>query len=106
MKPFLLSSLSASTYSRALGIIILSCTSLSLSAEPSQTYRTGYAYDLKSNELLYSESHQETYSGETLLSSIVSYRSPDGEAFATKHSDFSQTLSCPTSSSKILGRDI
>jgi hypothetical protein len=50
---------------------------------------TGYAYDLNSNELLYSESHQETYSGDTLLSSTVSYRSADGETFATKHADFS-----------------
>ncbi len=81
-------SLPVNTCSFTVGLALL-FFSLNTPAETAERYMTGYAYDLKSNTLLYSESHQETYSGDTLLSSTVSYRFPDGKTFATKHIDFS-----------------
>ncbi len=61
-----------------------------IAAEPASTrYTKGYAYDLKSDELLYTEAHEERYDGETLRSSVVTYQSADGKIIASKKIDFS-----------------
>jgi len=57
--------------------------------------RVGYAYDSNTNQLLYTESHHEKYSGGVLQRSEVIYKDPAEKIFASKIADFSNSLFMP-----------
>lgn len=57
--------------------------------------RVGYAYDSNTNQLLYTESHHEKYSGGVLLRSEVIYKDPAENIFASKIADFSNSQFMP-----------
>lgn len=57
--------------------------------------RMGYAYDSDTNQLLYTESHHEQYSGGILQRSEVIYKDPAENIFASKIADFSNSQFMP-----------
>lgn len=46
--------------------------------------RVGYAYDIDTGQLLYTENHRETMRGDQVVADRVTYRDPSGEPFAEK----------------------
>ncbi len=66
--------------------------------EPPATTRSfkGIAYDRKTGALLYTEEYQQSWSGERLVSTRVSYRDPSGKEIATKTLDFAKGIERPT----------
>jgi len=50
--------------------------------------RTGYAYDQKTNDLIYSEIHYEKYKNGLILHSNVIYKNPESNVIARKRVDF------------------
>lgn len=57
--------------------------------------RTGYAYELGKDRLLYTEEHEEHQENGKVARSEVTYRDPDGEVIATKRLDFSSHATGP-----------
>ncbi len=55
----------------------------------------GYAYDVKSGELLYQEQHTQQLRGELPVSLDTVYRGPDGEPFAQRQVTYGDTPSQP-----------
>lgn len=49
----------------------------------------GYAYDLRTNEYLYTELHEQRLDGERWLGGTIDYYAPDGSKMASKTLDFS-----------------
>lgn len=58
-------------------------------AETQVSERVGYAYDIDTGELLYSESHYETFLDGRIVSDKVTYRDAAGKVFAEKEVDYS-----------------
>ena len=78
-------------------LAILVCLSVALPVASAEVMRTrvGYAYDLKTNALVYIERHQETLVGERVVDSVVSYLDPSGEVFAKKTVQFEAGVFTP-----------
>lgn len=57
---------------------------------------TGYAYDSKTGELLYTETHRQQFEQDRLVRDEVSYRDKGGILFARKSLDFAQDLYAPS----------
>lgn len=57
---------------------------------------TGYAYDAKTSELLYTETHRQQFEQDRLVRDEVSYRDKTGQLFARKSLDFSADLYAPS----------
>ncbi len=57
--------------------------------------RRGHAYDLKTEQLLYTEVHHETWDGATLLKDDVTYLLPDGGLLASKTVDYTHSQLTP-----------
>lgn len=57
--------------------------------------RTGYAYALDKDMLLYTEKHHESVENGRVVRSVVTYRDPEGQIVATKRLDFSGNAASP-----------
>ena len=57
--------------------------------------RIGYAYDINTNQLLYTENHHEKYSDGVLQKTEVIYKDPAENIFARKTADFSNNQFMP-----------
>lgn len=57
--------------------------------------RKGYAYDIKTQELVYIEVHNETWEDNVLLKDDVEYLLPDGSLLASKSVDYSISALIP-----------
>ena len=68
--------------------ILLLIFSTYINAESIINERVGYARDLVSDELLYSEWHFEEFQGDKILSDKVTYKNADGETIAIKTVDY------------------
>jgi hypothetical protein len=79
---------------RILVLLCLSLNVMSLSANEIQT-RIGYAYDKKTNELVYTESHYEKYVDGLIYTSRVIYKDASERIFAKKTVDFSNNPFMP-----------
>jgi hypothetical protein len=65
------------------------------SAHAESNERTGYAYDKRTGQFLYSETHREVIEDGRLLKSTVAYRDSAGNVFAEKYIDFRKSLTMP-----------
>ena len=74
--------------SKLITLFILSAT-VSISTAEEMPTRIGHAYDKETNELLYTETHFEKFSGVTVAKSKVVYKDTSEEVFAEKNVDFS-----------------
>ncbi|MEQ8288667.1 MAG: hypothetical protein RIB78_02975 [Gammaproteobacteria bacterium] len=70
-------------------ILAMLVVCLPVLAETQVSERVGYAYDIDSGELLYSESHYETFQDGRIVSDKVTYRDTEGNVFAEKEVDYS-----------------
>lgn len=75
-------------------LLVLSLASSIVSANGALT-RIGYAYDKKSNELVYTENHFENYIDGLVHSSRVVYKDPSENIIGTKTVDFSNNEFIP-----------
>jgi len=57
--------------------------------------RVGYAYDKKTGEFLYSETHREVMENGRVVKNTVAYRDDDGNVFAEKYIDYQKSLVMP-----------
>jgi len=69
------------------GIVIVLCSS-QLYADEKIRERVGVAKDSKTGEMLYTESHLETYRYCNIIKDEVSYRDPDNNIIASKEVDY------------------
>lgn len=75
-------------------IITLTCfMATGVHAEVSE--RVGYAYDKRTGEFLYSETHREVREGGRLVRNTVAYRGSDGTVFAEKYIDYQRSPTMP-----------
>ncbi|MDF1762101.1 MAG: hypothetical protein P1U57_01715 [Oleibacter sp.] len=70
-------------------------TSATFSAYAQDTQYAGKAYDLKTDELVYSEHHDVTYKNDTLFERKVTYKTPDDKTFATKDNRYTNAVTTP-----------
>ena len=75
-------------------LLYLSLTLFPVFADDSLT-RVGYAYDRDTNQLLYTESHHETYRDDTVLYSRVVYKDFEENIIAQKTADFTYNQFMP-----------
>ncbi len=68
--------------------LLLSCFCLPVMAQTETSERIGYAYDAKSGELVYSESHNEMFADGNIVSDKVTYRDASGNVIAEKEVDY------------------
>ncbi len=78
---------------RILCCIFLYAATLATSAEI--TIREGFAYDMDSDRLLYTEVHHEYWVENILVRDRVEYRLPDGEVLAEKLVEYGDVSSIP-----------
>lgn len=76
----------------ATSLLLLATTA---QAEPVLVETVGYASDLKTGALLYSEHHRITVDGREYSDHQVEYRNPQGEIIATKTLDYSRSRYSP-----------
>ncbi|EMJ99800.1 hypothetical protein AB3N61_00755 [Leptospira sp. WS58.C1] len=55
----------------------------------------GTAYDLETGNLLYKDFHEETWENGRHISSIITYKDPEGKTFAKKRISFSKSRTLP-----------
>lgn len=65
------------------------------SAQAEVRERVGYAYDKKTGEFLYSETHREVIENGRVVKNTVAYRDDDGNVFAEKYIDYQKSLVMP-----------
>lgn len=74
---------------------LAACLALAGNAFAADAVFTGYARDLKTNALLYVESHSVANAGTARETRVVLYRCPDGEPFARKTLTYDGDRSAP-----------
>ena len=57
--------------------------------------RVGYAYDVDTDELIYSENHLETFTNGSIISDKVTYRDAEGNIIAEKDVDYTDSIVMP-----------
>ncbi len=75
--------------------LLLSCFCLPVLAQTETSERVGYAYDAKSGELVYSESHNEMFMDGNIISDKVTYRDANGNVIAEKEVDYAGSSVMP-----------
>lgn len=79
----------------AMAALALCAAAAPAGAAATTAERTGYAYELGGNALLYTEQHEETLRNGRVTRSVVTYRDARGEVVATKRLDFSRKAISP-----------
>ena len=80
---------------RALTFFLSLLTATNVLAQLEVNERVGYARDVNTDTLLYTESHYETYDNGIIISDRVTYADADGNVFAEKEVDYSQNRFMP-----------
>ncbi len=76
-------------------IILLILSSTQAFAETRTNERTGYAHDLDSDTLIYTETHLETYEDNRIVSDKVTYKNAAGDVIAEKQVDYTENNTMP-----------
>lgn len=65
----------------------------------------GYAYDIKTNKLLYTENHTMYFDKGKIIKSVLVYKDPSGNIIAERNSDYSKYPQIPLFETKDLRRN-
>lgn len=78
-----------------ISLVGMLCLVTSLDAQPEVSTFVGYAFDLKSDELLYTEVHSKRINESGGIELETHYRGPDGRTIAVRQVDFSEDQLAP-----------
>ena len=76
-------------------VFLLGLLSLPAWTEETANERTGYAYDVSGENLLYTETHQERYENNSIVSDTVTYKDTAGDIIAEKTVDYTGNTTMP-----------
>lgn len=80
---------------RTIFTLILSIIVFSASAETLLNERIGYARDINTGELIYTETHNEVFENGRIVSDTVTYKDADGQVIAEKEVDYTAAVTMP-----------
>ena len=76
-------------------VFLFGLLSLPACAEEIANKRTGYAYDISGENLIYTEIHQERYENNSIVSDTVTYKDVAGDIIAEKTIDYTDSTTMP-----------